>query len=105
MIKVTYKNAEYRLEYNRESIIWMEKEGLNLKNTAAFVTNITLLFQGAFRMNHSDVDDSIMDEIFQAIPDKKELFTALGKMYSQVIKDTVIADDKTKAKNVSWVVN
>lgn len=104
-IKFTYDKTKYTLEFTRNSVKEMEAEGFVLEETQTKpVTNIPILFHGAFLANHSDVDDSVIEEIYSKLPDKMQLIENLLKMYNDTV-NTLIAEPTSDEGNISWRVN
>lgn len=54
-LKLKIKDKEYILEYNRETIKWLESEGFNIEEfTKKPVTYREILWQSLFLKNHSN---------------------------------------------------
>lgn len=101
-IKLTYKDKEYVLEYNRNSCQVMESQGFVLDELDKKPTTmIPMLFRGAFLKNHRFVKPELIDEIFDDISNKDELIKTLGDMYAENV--LVLFDDKEEeSKNSKW---
>lgn len=104
-ITITYKDKDYTLRYSRATIIKMEKNGFNVEDAAKTpVTFVLQLFAGAFLAEHSDVKQSLIEEIFDSLGNKGELKDALIEMYLDVAIKTM-ADNDEPEKNPGWVLN
>ena len=100
-INLTYNKVEYTLEYNRQSVRMMESQGFVLDElTTKPMTMIPMLFQGAFMKNHR-IKRSLIDEIFEAIPDKTGLMEALMEMYADTL-GTLTDTTSDNEGNVTW---
>ena len=87
----TYDGKDYVLEFTRNSIRQMEKQGFDAnKAEAAPMTAAYSLFSGAFIAHHRNTDSRKIDEIFGKIGDLSEWATDLLEMY----KDTFEATDE-----------
>lgn len=102
-INLTYKKVEYTLEYSRQSVKEMERQGFvaeELQRQPA--TMIPLLFEGAFVKNHRGLKRKLMDEIYDEIPNKMELIGALAEMYAETL--TSLMDDSNGEGNAVWAM-
>lgn len=104
-INLTYENKEYVLEYNRESVKTMERQGFVLDELTTKPMNmIPMLFSGAFIKNHSGkngVKRRVVDEIFEEITDKTALMEALMEMYVDTLSSLGDGDGEG---NATWAV-
>ena len=93
MIKLkTKEGTEYQLEYDRASITYLEKIGFSLENYSKQpMTQMPLLFKGAFIKNHRFVKEDEINKIFDNIKGKDKLMAALvemvGESYEALVKD------------------
>lgn len=102
-INLTYKKVEYTLEYNRQSVKEMERQGFvaeELQRQPA--TMIPLLFEGAFVKNHRGLKRKLIDEIYDEIPNKMDLIGALAEMYAETL--TSLMDDSNGEGNAVWAM-
>ena len=101
MIKLkTEDGREYVLEYDRESITYLEKLGFSLeKYSKQPMTQLPLLFKGAFIKHHKYIKDREVDELFNNIKNKNGLMTALVEMVGESYETLVKDNDKG---NVDW---
>ena len=103
-ISFEYKDKEYTLEYTRESVKQMEREGF----VASDIVNkpmLTLpkLFAGAFKAHHKfDTKQKLIDEIFELFTNKQALIEKLAEMYAEPM-ETLMDDDNIDAGNaIAW---
>ena len=102
-----YKGKEYTLEYTRESVKQMEREGF----VASDIVNkpmLTLptLFAGAFKAHHKyDTKQKQIDEMFELFKNKQALVEKLAEMYAEPI-ETLMDDDNVDSGNaIAWDAN
>lgn len=100
-IKLQHKNKIYTLTFTRKSVEALEQAGLVLKNIESQpVTSFGLLFKGAFFARHANVNEDVLDEIFDGIDNRQALFTALVELYSDPIE--AMFDSKINEGKQSW---
>lgn len=99
-IELTYKGVDYTLEYNRASVKALEAYGFKANELLDKpMTNIELMFQFAFVKNHPNTQLTIITEILEQCPDKKELLATLKQMIDETY-ESLLSDDNSG--NVSW---
>lgn len=100
-----YKGKEYTLEYTRESVKQMEREGF----VAGDIMNkpmLTLpkLFAGAFKAHHRfDTKQKQIDEMFDLFTNKGALVEKLAEMYSEPME--ALMDDADEGNAIAWDAN
>lgn len=91
---------EYTLEYSKTSIMHMERQGFNMDDfDSKPVLMTTLLIQGAFIKNHSNVKYDKIDKLFKSLKDKTAFLSKLVEMYNEQ------ADELVAEGNVEWEAN
>lgn len=102
-IEFEYEDTKYCLEYNREAIKIMEKQGFDLNGFMAQPLNsIELAFEGAFIKNHRSIRASKVKEIYEALGQKRELANQLLDMISETY-NTLFEDNQDETrKNIEW---
>ena len=99
-ITFTYKDVPYVLEYSRDSVKKLEAVGFNIKEvTTSPMTNIELMFKGAFLKNHRKTNDKLIEEIYENLENKEQLLETLITMINETY-DTLF-DEKDKG-NIAW---
>lgn len=102
-ILLEYDDKTYTLEYNKSTVRTMEAQGFSLdKISEQPLTQIPMLFRGAFAMHHTGVKRKITDDIFESVGNKNELISALAEMYGEVVASVIGDADSESAKKVSW---
>lgn len=101
-IEFTYNEKPYVLEYDRASVVQMEKT-LGVSLNAIRESQLSVfpdLFRGAFIKNHPALPAETIDEIYDCIPDKGEMFGNLAGMYAEAV-NTLLAEP-SKGKAIAW---
>lgn len=102
-INFEYEGKEYTLEYTRESVKQMEREGF-VANDIVNKPMLTLpkLFAGAFKAHHKyDVKQKEIDAIFDLFTNKNALVEKLAEMYAEPME--TLMDDVNDAGNaIAW---
>jgi len=103
-IELTYDGVDYTLEYNRDAVKYMERNGLNISEIESKpLTMVDILWQGAFYKNHKKEKVETIEKIYDSIKNKSDLNAALSEMfietYSILIGDS---DEEDNSKNIEW---
>ena len=102
-ITINFEDKEYVLEYNRETIMALERQGFNIGDFGTKpVSNVFTLFQGAFKKNHASVPSNKILNMFKYIDNIEGLGKELAEMYSEAL-DTL--RDGEDSKKVNWAKN
>ena len=102
-----YNKKEYTLEYTRESVKQMEREGF----VAGDVVNkpmstLPKLFAGAFKAHHRfDVKQKDIDEMFDLFRNKQALVEKLSEMYAEPMEALLDDDNIDKGNAIAWEAN
>ena len=102
-IVFTHNNKEYTLEYTRESVKQMEREGFVSEEvlTKPMLT-LPRLFAGAFKANHKyDVKQKQIEEMFDLFTNKQALIEKLAEMYAEPM-ETLMSDTSDSGNAISW---
>lgn len=109
-ITFTYKKTAYTLEYTRETVSLLEQNGLSLSDvqniTNRPITSMKMLFRGAFLVHHKKAAaiDTLIDEIWETIPDKESLIENLVEMYVEPV-ESMMSDPEDEKGKTTWTVN
>lgn len=91
---------EYTLEYSKNSIMHMERQGFNMDEfDAKPVLMATMLVQGAFIKNHSNVKYDKIEKIYKSLSNKEGFLKKLVEMYNEQ------ADELVEEGNAEWEAN
>lgn len=86
-ITVEYEGKAYTLQYTRESIETMEKQGFRISELADKpMTVLPALFEGAFIAHHRFVKKDIVRGMFAMFSNKQDLIQRLAVMYNEPIE-------------------
>lgn len=102
-----HKGKEYTLEYTRESVKQMEREGFVAGDIVSKPMNtLPKLFAGAFKAHHRyDIKQKEIDEIFELFKNKQALVEKLAEMYAEPM-ETLINDENVDEGNaIAWDAN
>ena len=103
-INLTWNGEEYTLEYNRTAVRMLEQSGFVLDEFLKKpMTNIELVFAGAFIKNHKNLSQNVIDEIFAKSKNKGDLVVTLQKMIQETY-DSLLDEPEGDEGNVTWEV-
>lgn len=103
-IELTYMGKQYTLEFNRRTVLKLEKalraEGINLVdmtenenvNPLELVSIVDTVFTYAFKMHHPDLTQDVIDTIFEKMGNKEQLSGVLFEIMTAPIN--ALADNK-----------
>ena len=106
-INFEYNNKEYTLEYTRETVKQMEREGFVAGDilTKPMLT-LPKLFAGAFKAHHRfDTKQKIIDEIFELFTNKQALVEKLAEMYAEPMETLLDNDNIDSGNAITWDPN
>lgn len=99
-------NETYELDFSRESIAFMERQGFKIDDVLDFpVTNIPKLFYYAFRKNHRKLAQNQTDALLNKLGGlSPKMIQRLIELYNQAAMSNNIQDDEDIAKNAEMTV-
>lgn len=102
-----YKGKEYTLEYTRESVKQMEREGFKADDIVEKpMLSLPKLFAGAFKAHHKfDVKQKEIDEMFDLFDSKKALVGKLAEMYSEPMETLLDNENIAEGNAIAWEAN
>ena len=103
-ITFEYKSKEYTLEYTRESVKQMEREGFKGEDILNKPMNtLPKLFAGAFKAHHKfDTKQKTIDEIFELFTNKQALVEKLAEMYAEPMETLMDDDNIDEGNAIAW---
>lgn len=106
-LKFEHKGKEYTLEYTRESVMQMEREGFRGDDVLNKPMNtLPKLFAGAFKAHHKfDTKQKQIDEIFGLFKNKQALVEKLAEMYAEPIETLMDDDNIDEGNAIAWEAN
>lgn len=103
-INLTYNETKYTLEFNRDVVKMLEQSGFKLDEFLDKpMTNIELVFSGAFLVNHKNITQTTIDSIFNSLKNKQGLIVELQKMVRECY-DSLLDDSEVDEGNATWEV-
>ena len=104
-INLTYNGETYTLEYNRAGVRLLEQAGFVMDEFLKKpMTNIELVFAGAFVKNHNKISQNTKDEIFANVKDKDKLIVTLQNMIQETYESLLQEPKDDDEGNASWEV-
>ena len=101
-ISFEYKGTNYTLEFNRKTVQAMERDGFVVQEIESKpMTALPMLFAGAFRMHHKFIKRDLIDEIYDAMPNKDDLIGKLAEMYNEPLV-SLLNEPEESEKKVEW---
>lgn len=100
-INLNYNGKDYCLEYTRETVKQMEREGFVSGDIVTKpMSTLPKLFAGAFKAHHRfDTKQKEIEEIFDALSNKGALVEKLAEMYAEPME--ALMDDCGDEKNAA----
>jgi hypothetical protein len=102
-----YKGKEYTLEFTRETIKQMEREGFVSEDVVKKpMLTLPILFAGAFKAHHKfDAKQKVIDEIFERFTNKGALLEKLAEMYHEPFETLMDDDNIDEGNAIAWEAN
>lgn len=102
-----YKGKEYILEFTRESVKQMEREGFIPSNILEKpMLTLPKLFAGAFKAHHKyDIKQKQIDEMFELFKDKQALIEKLAEMYAEPMETLMDNENIDEGNAIAWDAN
>lgn len=101
-----YKGKQFTLEYTRDSVRQMEREGF-VTNDVVNKPMLTLpkLFAGAFKAHHKfGTKPTDIEEMFNLFKNKDALLEKLVEMYNEPF-ETLLDEPKDEGNAIAWDAN
>ena len=96
---------KYVLEYNREAIEIMERQGFSASEMVSKpMTMLPLAFQGLFYKNHKDARKSFIDECYDRFSNKKDLIEVIAEMISETYNTLTNDEAEDEKGNLDWKI-
>lgn len=100
------KNGEkYVLEYTRESVSLMERQGFEIDElTKKPMLMLPLAFQGLFYKNHKRVTKKFVDEVYDGFKDKEKLLETIATMLEECYSSLTDEKQGEDSGNIEWKI-
>lgn len=107
ILNFEHKGKEYTLEYTRETIKQMEREGFVAEDMVTKpMTTLPKLFAGAFKAHHKfDAKQKVIDEMFELFTNKGALLEKLAEMYHAPFEELMDDEHIDKGNAIAWETN
>ena len=105
-LRFEYEGKEYCLEFTRETVKQMEREGFVSGDILTKpMSTLPKLFAGAFKAHHKyDTKQKVIEEIFDGFKNKPALVEKLAEMFAEPME--TLMDDCADEKNaIEWDAN
>ncbi len=101
-----YKGKDYCLEYTRESVKQMEREGFVISDVLEKpMLNLPKLFAGAFKAHHRfGTKANDIEEMFDNFKNKDALLEKLVEMYNEPM-EAMLGDPEDEGNAIAWEAN
>lgn len=105
-LEFQYKGKEYTLEYTRETVKQMEREGFVTEDIVKKpMITLPKLFSGAFKAHHKfDAKQKLIDEMFELFTNKGALLEKLAEMYHDPLEQ-LVDDENIEGNAITWEAN
>lgn len=100
-ITIKHDGVDYKLEYSRYTAKMIEKAGF-VRDSLFDSPNlmIPLLFKGAFKKNHPDLKEKVIDEILEGLENKDSFWNYLVSLYDDTLEGILTTTENSK--NSTW---
>lgn len=96
---------KYVLEYTRESVALMERQGFSVEElTTKPMLMLPLAFQGLFYKNHKRVNKTFVDEVYDNFKDKEKLLEAIATMLDECYSSLTDNSEEDNKGNIDWKI-
>ena len=96
---------KYVLEYTRESVALMERQGFVVSElTTRPMLMLPLAFQGLFYKNHRSVNKSFVDEVYDNFKDKEKLLQTIAGMLDECYSSLTDSNKEKDEGNIDWKI-
>lgn len=103
-IEFDYDGTHYTLEYNRNSVALIEKQGFCIEEfTKKPMLMLPLAFEGLFYKNHKMVSREIIEKIYDKMKSKDTLIKTIAEMLSETYT-SLQSEPTEKEGNIEWKI-
>ena len=103
-VVLSWEGTDYTIEYDRDSVSRIERGfGVTVEDIQkGSITAFQSIFFGGFFKHHPNIKKSTLEQLYDATPDKMELFKVLVEMYMENVNSLI--DEPAEGKALSWSV-
>lgn len=104
VLKVEYKGKRYELGFTRNTVSALERQGFVITEVSDKpMTMLPMLWQGSFAAYNKGVKRSLMDEIYEHLPNKEGIIEALTELYVEPLN--ALTDEPAEGEgNATWEI-
>lgn len=102
-IEFEYNGKKYTLEYTRESVRQMEREGFDVNEVLKRpMLNLPIFFAGAFKAHHKyGTKANDINAMFKLFTNKEALFEKLVEMYNEPM-ESMLDEPEDEGNAIAW---
>lgn len=103
-IEFDYEGIHYTLEYNRNSIALIERQGFNIDELVKKpISMLPLAFEGLFYKNHKSISREKVNEIYSKMTNKEDLMKSIAEMLNETYS-SLQDEPEEKEGNIDWKI-
>ena len=104
-IEFDFNKEHYVLEYTRESVALMERQGFVVDELVKKpMLMLPLAFEGLFYKNHRRINKKKIDEIYENFKDKDKLLETIGNMLNECYESLTKNEEGENEGNITWKI-
>lgn len=104
-IEFEHNGLKYVLEYTRETVALMERQGFAVEQlTTKPMLMLPLAFEGLFYKNHRRVNKEFVDKIYDGFKDKQKLLQTIATMLDECYSSLTESNKEDDKGNIDWKI-
>ena len=104
-IEFEVNGEKYVLEYTRESVALMERQGFEADELIKKpMLMLPLAFQGLFYKNHRKITKQEIDKIYKSFKDKDKLMATIVDMLEECYTSLTETEEGEDSGNIDWKI-
>ena len=104
-IEFDFDGKHFTLEFTRSTVTAMQRQHFSTELVSKEPSvYIPMLFAGAFAANHKYMKPDVIEKIYEKIPNRVDMVTALMEMYAEPV-NAMFEDPEESEGNVQWGKN
>lgn len=103
-IEFNFEGKDYTLEYNRNSVALIERQGFCIDELAKKpALMLPMAFEGLFYKNHKSVTRETIEKIYEKMTNKEALMKTIADMLNETYTSLQSEPDE-KEGNIDWKI-
>lgn len=103
-IEFDYNGTHYTLEYNRNSVALIEKQGFCVDELGKKpMLMLPMAFEGLFYKNHKTVSRETIEAIYNKMENKEQLMKTIAEMLNETYT-SLQSEPTEKEGNIEWKI-